>query len=132
MMSDLEALQAIVTAWDDAMNSGDVEASLALYVDDNPMAMPPNSPTAVGKTAIAEVIAGLHAGGKLTVRDEFSNAHISGDLAMMYGTFTLRVEPEDGPAVDDAGKWSCACERQPDGSWKTLYNIWNSDHPLPE
>jgi ketosteroid isomerase-like protein len=131
-MSDLEALQAIVTAWDEAMNSGDVAASLALFVDDNPMSMPPHGPTAVGKDAIAEVIGGLHAMGKLTVRDYFGDARISGDMAVMHGTFTLRVEPEVGPAVDDAGKWVCACQRQADGSWKTLYNIWNSDHPLPE
>jgi ketosteroid isomerase-like protein len=131
-MSDLDALQAIVTAWDDAMNNGDLNATLALYVDDDPMTMPPHGPTAVGKGAIAEVISGLHAMGKLTVRNTFGDAHISGDLAMMHGTFTLRVEPEIGPAVDDAGKWVCACQRQVDGSWKTLYNIWNSDHPLPE
>lgn len=131
-MSDLEALQSLVMAWDDAMNSGNLDATLALYVDDNPMTMPPHSPTAVGKEAIAEAIGGLHAMGKLTVQDQFLDAHISGDLATMYGTFTLRVEPELGPAVDDAGKWVCACRRQADGSWKTLYNIWNSDHPLPE
>lgn len=131
-MSDLEALQAIVTAWDEAMNNRDIDATLALYVDENPMAMPPHGPAAVGKEAIAEVIRGLHEQGQLTVRDDFGGVHISGDHATMHGTFTLRVEPEVGPAVDDAGKWVCACQRQADGRWKTLYNIWNSDHPLPD
>jgi len=128
---DVAALQEIVTAWDDAINSGDVDASLALYVDDEPRAMPPNAPLATGKSAIREVIQGMHAQGKLTVHDQFVDAQVSGDTATMYGTFKLSSVTGAGESIDDVGKWVCLCRRESDGSWKVIYNMWNSDNPLP-
>jgi len=130
--TDLNELKDVVKAWDVAMNGGDVDATLALYVGDGPMAMPPHSPAGVGADGIRAVIEGLHALGKITVKDELVGAEVSGDLAVMHGTFALTIAPEEGASIEDAGKWVSTCRRQSDGSWKTVHNIWNSDYPLPD
>jgi len=129
--TDVAALEKVVTAWDDAINSADVDATLALYVDDEPKAMPPNAPLATGKAAIRKVIEGLHAQGKLTVHDQFVGAEVSGDTATIHGTFKLNSVTTAGEAIEDVGKWICLCRREADGSWKVIYNMWNSDNPLP-
>ena len=129
--ADLDALKQIVDDWDTAMNTADVDATLALYVDEDPLAMPPHAPAGEGKEGIRQVIEGLHAQGKVSVNDEFVAAEISGDLAVMRGTYTLTITPGEGASMEDAGKWVCACRRTVDGEWKTVYNIWNSDHAMP-
>lgn len=55
-----------------------------------------------------------------------------GDLAYVRGTYSMTVTPPGATApVADHGKYIGIWRKQPDGSWKVLRDIFNSDVPLP-
>jgi ketosteroid isomerase-like protein len=41
-----------------------------------------------------------------------------------------RVAPPDAEAVNMVGKWHAIYERQADGSWLCVSDIWNTDEPM--
>ena len=59
---------------------------------------------------------------------EPSVIHGSGTMAFTSGVATAKFEI-DGEVVDGAMKWLAICERQEDGGWKLLADMWN-DSPL--
>jgi ketosteroid isomerase-like protein len=50
-------------------------------------------------------------------------------LAYSHGTYEVTVNDPEGNPVTDKGKWVTAWEKQPDGTWKIVADIWNSDGP---
>ena len=97
---------------------------------DNSVRMTPNVPAAVGSAAIRQLFLAAFEANDFEVVNELADLHIADGLAVGRGMYTIRVSPADGSApFDDVGKWSSALQRQPDGSWKTLWDIWNSDLP---
>jgi len=52
----------------------------------------------------------------------------SGSLAFTTGVATAKFEI-DGEIVDGAMKWLAICEKQANGEWKLLADMWN-DEPL--
>ena len=119
----------IVEEWDAALNAEDVDALMALYTD-APVSMPPNVPAREGSDVIRGWEADFFALGDVETDNVFEGVRVSGDLAVGWGSYTSTITPEEGDAVSDAGKWVAIWERQPDGSWKAIRNIWNSDLPL--
>lgn len=121
-----EAFDALVEAWDVAQNANDVDALMALYGADA-AAMPPEIPEVAG----ADAVRGLWAeflGGTQDNDNVLQGFRVSGDLAVIWGNYTTAAaEGVEGGAV--AGKWMGLLERQADGSWKVLRNIWNTDSP---
>jgi len=58
---------------------------------------------------------------------------VSGDLAVVRGTDTGTTAPKSGgEPVKYNLKWLTVLERQPDGTWKWIYEMWNDNDPLPE
>lgn len=54
--------------------------------------------------------------------------HIDGDTALERVNYTATIWPGDNaPPIEDAGKGIHVYRRQPNGSWKLTYDIWNSD-----
>jgi len=130
-MTEAEATQLfndLVEAFDAAVNVEDTDAFLLLFGDE-PASMPPNVPLREG----AEMIRGWHADffdlGDVEVDNELEGIRVSGDLAVGWGRFVSRITPEEGEALSEVGKWMAIWERQSDGSWLILRNIWNSDQP---
>jgi len=122
-----EVFDALVEAWDVAQNANDVDALMALY-GAGAAAMPPEMPEAAG----ADAVRGLWAAFLESSQDNdnvLQGFRVSGDLAVIWGTYTATqaAEGEEGAVV--AGKWMGILERQADGSWKALRNIWNTDSP---
>lgn len=54
----------------------------------------------------------------------------AGDIAYVYGKYSLTMAPEGKEPVKDIGKYIEIWNRQPDGSWKVALDIFNSDLPL--
>ena len=54
----------------------------------------------------------------------------SGDMAHEVGTYTLTIQPEEGGAISDNGKYVVIWKREND-TWKLDVEIWNSSVPLP-
>ena len=129
-MDDVRLDGLIVAAWLHApTNLLDGQWRMALYLDDA-VRMNPNLPPVVGKEAIREYYLASWAEADGDVTNEAVGVRVSGDLATAWDTWSGRIVPADGSEpYDDQGKWSATWLRQPDGSWKTLWDIWSSDLP---
>ena len=127
--ADEEALRAMVEQWDAAVLAGDWDAMLSLYVDE-PLRLHPDEPIIVGKDAIRAVFQSNREANDADFKNAAVDIRVSGDLAVVRGTWAGTFTPKDGSDVyQDSGKWVSVRERQPDGSWKIVYDIWNRDAP---
>jgi ketosteroid isomerase-like protein len=121
-----EVFDGLVEAWDVAQNANDVDGLMALYGGD-PVAMPPEIPEVAGMDAVrglwTEFVAGTQDNDNV-----LQGFRVSGDVAVIWGTYTTNpAEGEEG--ITAAGKWVALVEREADGSWKVVRNIWNTDSP---
>lgn len=55
----------------------------------------------------------------------------SGDLAIAVGNYRMDLTPKKAGAkpLKDEGKYIEVMKRQNDGTWKIVYDIWNSNPP---
>ena len=111
--------------WEQALNSGDVEAVAALYSADARL-LPPNAELAQGSAAIAAEFSQMIAAG-LTIDLENVDAVVAGDVGYKVGTYTLQAP---GGVTVDRGKYIDVW-RKVDGQWKITNDIWNSNLPAP-
>jgi len=126
---DAPDFAALTAAYDAAMSSGDAETLGTLYAEDA-VSMPPNAPPLVGRAAIvadaAENFAAMSA--SLTSRSEGS--YVMGDMAVEWGTYSFSGTMADSDVTfSQDGKYVAILERQVDGSWKIVRDIWNADAP---
>ena len=128
-IEDEAAVRALTTRFDAATSSRDIEAMMSRYAD-GAARMDPNLPTMIGHDAIrASFVEGWETNDP-DVANELVDLRISGDLAMSRGTWTATIRPASGEEpYEDQGKWAAAAERQADGSWKSIWEIWSSDLP---
>ena len=117
-------LAAKSVAWEEAMNSKDVEAVVALY-SENARLMPPNAETGQGHDAVREAFGGMIDAG-LSVDLETTEALAAGNLGTRIGTYVLTSD--DGTEVDH-GKYIETWEKV-EGEWVITNDIWNSDVPI--
>jgi uncharacterized protein (TIGR02246 family) len=117
-------LAAMTERWEEALNSGKVEAVAALYSDDARL-LPPNAELAQGRAAVAAEFAAMVAAG-LTIDLENVDAVVAGDVGYKVGTYTLLAP---GGVTVDRGKYIDVW-RKVDGEWKITNDIWNSNLPV--
>lgn len=128
--------QAIRTAsdvdWLKAANAKDVERVLSFYADDA-LLLPPNAPIATGKEAIRTVWSQFVAIPGFAINWQTTKVEVSraGDLAYQVASFEVTVNDPKGRPVADRGKYVAVWKRQPDGSWRVITDIWNSNSPPP-
>ena len=127
--ADVQAVKDAIAAWDKAWNGGDCEMLASLYTPDA-VAMPPNTPASVGINAM-----------RLSCKKDFEqfkeensthteDVRVSKNLAVARGTQEASTAPKNGGnSVRDKEKWIVVYQRQRDGSWKILWEIYNSDLP---
>lgn len=116
----MEMFNAYVESFDAALNAGDVDALMAGFGVD-PASMPPDVPEVAGVEAVRALWSDLIA-QEPTVDNVLQGFRVDGDLAVMWGSYSLVVDD-----AETVGKWLAVMERQADGSWTTLRNIWNTD-----
>jgi uncharacterized protein (TIGR02246 family) len=130
--ADIEALKTAAADWDAAWNSQDLEKLLSLYTEDA-VRMPPNEAAEVGKEAIRGSL--QRSFGEFTSQggSVVDDVRVSGDLAYVRGTGEYTDTPKTGgEPIQGVGKWVAVHQRQPDGSWKMICEIWNSNLPLSD
>jgi len=103
----------------------DIKAYVTSYYSDEATVLMPNTEAVKGREAISTLL-GSYGDFKL----EFKINEISGkgDLAYVYGNYTLK-DPSNG--VMDQGKYIEIWKKGADGKWLTIYDISNSNMPLP-
>ncbi len=111
-----------------ATNAKDLERLLSHFGDDASI-FPPNAPIATGKGAIRAVWSQMLTtpGLALTWHTTKVEASRAGDLGYLEGTYELTMNDPKGKPVTDHGKWVSVVKKQPDGNWKVVADIWNSN-----
>ncbi len=125
---DSAGIAAADSAFQAAANAGNAAAVAAVYTIDASL-LPPNMPPRRGRTDIQAFWAGLL--DAYTVKFELGSDLIEGrgDLAYNMGHFRFTAVPKDKNAagIADEGKFVEVLRKQPDGSWKYIVDIYNSN-----
>ncbi len=124
--ADIEEQKDMVKEFDAALNSRDLERLLDLY-SDVAVRLPPDADPLEGKESIGNALQQWFDDTETATHTMVVvDAQVSGDLAFARGTWESTETPKrgDGPKRLD-GAWISVRRRQPDGSWKTIIEIWN-------
>ncbi len=99
----------------DALNSGDIDALMALY-EPGASLVPQPGQLATGTQAIRQALSAFLA-MKPTISVATRKIVQAGDVALLYSRWTLRGSRPDGKAIEMAGQGTEVVRRQPDGIW---------------
>ena len=114
-----------------AFKAGDGAAAAAVYAPDA-LVMPPNEATMQGADGISQGLAGMFQQVAMPAMTmTIADLTVSGDYAFENGTYEWTIQPKaaGAPAMNDKGKYLSVWQKQSDGSWKLLRDIWNTDTP---
>jgi ketosteroid isomerase-like protein len=112
-----------------AINDGDI-ATLSSLTTEGHIMLAPNRPPTVGKKANDE--ANGRAFQMFDIDETWTPLEtvISGDLAYQRGTFTVAATPKaGGNTTRTSGSFLRIYQRQADGSWRMVRDMFNSDQP---
>jgi uncharacterized protein (TIGR02246 family) len=127
----MEAIQSLQTAYAEAVTSGDAEAWLRSFTDDV-MWMPPGEAGFAGKEAVRAWAEPYFEQFDMQEILSANEIEVAGDWAFAVQDYVFLATPkEGGEAAEERGKGIVILRRQPDGSWKIAYSVWNRDHALP-
>ena len=130
--ADREAIQQVWVQYANAVETGNVDAYMALWADGG-VQMPPGAPPNIGTDTIrAKTAAKMEAGRANTTAMKIDPQEITvlGDWAYARGMYTVDVTSPDGAALGRTdGKFMTILRRQADGSWKIYRDIFNSNVP---
>jgi uncharacterized protein (TIGR02246 family) len=114
-----------------AVNASDADRCSAVWAADGVL-MPPHHPSVQGHQAIVQYFRTLFSRSKFRFTFTSSDIHLAGDTALERVTYTATVWPgDDASPIEDVGKGLHVYARQPNGSWRLTYDIWNSDRSVP-
>jgi uncharacterized protein (TIGR02246 family) len=131
--TDSAGILAADSAFRAAANAGDAVAVAAVYAGDASL-LPPNLPLQRGRGAIRRFWGGLLEAYTVTFETSPDVIEGRGDLAYNMGHYRFTAVPKarSAPGIADEGKFVEILRRQPDGSWKYIVDIYNSNlasHP---
>jgi uncharacterized protein (TIGR02246 family) len=126
-----QAIQAVRDQEIAGFNSGNIDQTLAVVTADGYL-MPPNEPAKVGHDAARAWAQALFEQFTANVRYTGTNITVAGDYVIERYTAELTITPKaGGAAMTEAIKGIHIYQRQADGSWKIVQDVWNSDAPPP-
>ena len=122
-------IEAINKQFADAVKRGDAAAAAALCTEEARV-LPPNGPMIVGREAIQNFWQSNIDAGVSDLQLTILEVGVVRDLAYEIGEYALTIQPEEGEAIRDQGKYVVVWKRE-NGEWKLDVSIWNSSMPLP-
>jgi len=125
--ADVEAIKKITDDFNAAINAGNIDKLVSLYTDDA-VRIPPNKQALVGKEAIRSLF--QEQLDQFTVQNEgvIVDLKVSGDLAFVRGSWTSINTPKTGgEPLKYNGSFVSVIQKQPEGSWKVICNIWSNE-----
>lgn len=125
---DHAAIEEVTTAFVDAFRRADWDAVAGLYAE-NAVLLPPNTDAVIGRAAILDFLKAFPPVTQFGI--ENLEIQGSGEMAVIRGVYTMTIEVEGMPPVDDHGKFVELRYKQADGSWPLQWDIFNSSVPAP-
>ncbi len=125
--ADEAAIRSMLEKFVDDVVAEDLTANVS-YFATHAVRMPPNESMMQGHAAITAWIEALPPVTSFTLTPQVVAG--DGDLAYARGAFTLDLAPPEAEPVNMVGKWHAIYERQTDGSWLCVSDIWNTDTPM--
>ncbi len=124
----IDDIRAADAGWLKTYEAKDVSKAVA-FCDEQGSMLWPNAPVATGKEAITKLTASAFAipDFKLAWQPEKVGVARSGDLGYTSGTYVWTFKDASGKPVSDKGKYLTVWKRQTDGSWKVLFDMFNTD-----
>jgi ketosteroid isomerase-like protein len=124
----VDGVRAADAAWLKVYSAKDLSKSVAFFDEQGSM-LAPNAPIATGKATIAKLISSDFAFGDLIWHLDKAGVSQSGDLGYTSGTYKFSFKDPSGKPVIDNGKYLTLWKKQTDGSWKVLFDVFNTDLP---
>jgi ketosteroid isomerase-like protein len=124
-----DAVLAADAAWEKVYAVKDLAKSVA-FCDERASLLWPHMPIATGMAAVREAIAKDFAAGDLTWQANNVGIAGAGDLAYVSGAYQWKLKDASGKGFVDQGKYLTVWKKQADGSWKVLFDMFNSNLPL--
>jgi ketosteroid isomerase-like protein len=122
------AVAAADAAWMKVYHAKDLAKSVA-FCDEHASMLVPNTPIATGKDAIAKAIANDFKNDDIAWHVKKVGVARSGELGYTSGTTENTFKDASGKTVYDKGKYLTVWKKQADGTWKVLFDMFNSDLP---
>ena len=133
---DVEAERATLrnadAEWSNVTGAKDVDGFVAAFAE-NGSILPPNTPILTGSEAIRQWASEMVANPGFALGWQPTTVEVStaGDLGYTVGTYELTLQDVQGNPLTDRGKYVTVWKKQPDGKWKVVADIFNSDLPAP-
>ena len=126
--ADLAGVRRTDSAFVAAANAGDVDGVVAAYAPTAAL-LPPNLPPQRGSAAIGGFWGGFLKAYTVSFEVTAETIEGRGDLAYTVGHYRLTAVPKEkaNPGMADEGKFVEILKRQPDGTWKYVVDIYNSN-----
>jgi uncharacterized protein (TIGR02246 family) len=124
-------VNAIAEAFSQGVANRDAEMLADLYEEDGKL-LPPNFEPCEGKAAIKEWMQGMFEAGASSLEIEPLDVREADDLTVEYGRYTLGMQPSEGEAATEVGKYVVVHKTQDDGSTKIVLDIFNANTPAAE
>ena len=127
---DEAAVRAVDVEWARAATAGDGVALTATYASDATL-LPPNEPLVNGE-AVKKYNVDMTDGFSGPIELTTTVVEGRGDLAYSVGVYRATLTPKKAgakPLPVEEGKYLEVLKKQPDGSWKIVYDMWNQNAP---
>jgi ketosteroid isomerase-like protein len=130
--ADVAAIKALIAEWVRLYNAEDFKNVMSVFYSDKAVVMNPNAPA----YRTQEAILGMYQkDAELNIEhvdtSVAEDVRVSGNTAVAWGMDTGTTTPRSGgDSVPYSLKWLMVFERQSDGTWKCLYEMWNDNNPI--
>jgi len=125
---DIEAIKAVSSARAEAFNNGNAEG-IAIHFTDDAVLMPPEKASMTGKKAVEDHYQSIFDEYHAELTSEYKEVDVEGDLAYGRGYAKVKLIPKNGgDTIHSESEYLNILKRQPDGTWKTTHDIWNSSN----
>lgn len=130
--SEITAIKEMLNQYAIGCNTGDFDLWMSLWADGG-VQMPPGTPARIGKEQIQEGMKPAFDQMNLEIAiTRIDEAKVFGSLGLTRCAYSLKMTPKEGGETITAmpdGKALTLYEKQSDGSWKIVYDCFNSNMP---
>ena len=128
--ADERAIREADSAWSAAAAAKDLDGYMSYFAPDA-SSFRPNAPIATGLEAIRNAFVQPFATpGSISWKTTNVEVSRAGDLGYAFGTYEGASKDAKGQPVTHRGKYLSVWKKQPDGKWKAVADMYNSDLPV--